>query len=160
METPEAQLPPEVLPDTPTTQPESSRRGVVVGVVLGVVVILGLLITALVLLLHPNTDAEYVARIRDVFIIIMAFQSLLIGFVLVILIIQIARLTNLLQNEIKPILDSTNQTISTLRGTTTFLSDNMVEPVIRLNEIRAGLGQVLSFLGLVRNVHRNDRKGG
>lgn len=131
-----------------------------VGVVLGVVVILGLLITALVLLLHPNTDAEYVARIRDVFIIIMAFQSLLIGFVLVILIIQIARLTNLLQNEIKPILDSTNQTISTLRGTTTFLSDNMVEPVIRLNEIRAGLGQVLSFLGLVRNVHRNDRKGG
>jgi len=78
----------------------------------------------------------------------MAFESLLIGAVLVILIIQLARLTNLLQNEIKPILDSTNETVSTLRGTTVFLSNNLSEPLIKLNEYFAGFMKLLDILGI------------
>ena len=61
-----------------------------------------------------------------------------------------ARLINLLQNEIKPILYSTNETVSTLRGTAAFLSDNLAEPVIKLNEYLAGFMQALAVLGLVR----------
>jgi hypothetical protein len=45
---------------------------------------------------------------------------MLTGLALTILIIQIARLTNLLENEVKPILNSTNETVSNLRGTTKF----------------------------------------
>ena len=105
----------------------------------------------LVFLLSPGlSSGETVARIRDVFIIIMAFESLLIGAVLVILIFQMARLTNLLQNEIKPILDSTNETVSTLRGTSRFLSDNLAEPVIRLNEYAAGLQKLLEMFGITK----------
>jgi len=78
----------------------------------------------------------------------MALESLLIGAVLVILIVQVARLTNLLQNEIKPILDSTNETVSTLRGTTEFLSDNLVQPVIKLNEYIAAVQRLLELLGI------------
>jgi hypothetical protein len=91
------------------------------------------------LLASPRTDT---ARVRDIFIIFMALESLLIGLVLIILVIQLARLINLLQNEIKPIMDSTNETVSTLRGTATFLSDNLVEPVIKLNEYLAGFKQL------------------
>jgi hypothetical protein len=105
------------------------------------------LIASIWALTLPSTDT---AKIRDIFIIFMALESLLMMLVLVILIVQIARLINLLQNEIKPILDSTNETVSTLRGTTTFLSDNLVEPVIKLNEYTAGLQQLLSVLGLLR----------
>lgn len=122
--------------------PNESRqqRGLIVGLVAGVIIVLALTITALVYLLSPGlTSAETVARIRDVFIIILAFESLLIGAVLVILIIQLARLTNLLQNEIKPILDSTNQTVSNLRGTSQFLSDSLAEPVIKINAYVAAL---------------------
>ena len=67
-----------------------------------------------------------------------------------VLVIQVANLINLLQNEIKPILDSTNETVSTLRGTTEFLSDNVVEPVIKMNEYFAGLQQALKVIGLAR----------
>jgi amino acid permease len=138
-----------VKPELPSEELRKQRR-IVISITIGVVLVLAILVTCLVFLLHPNTDAEYVARIRDVFIIIMALESLLVGVVLVVLIIQMARLTNLLQNEIKPILESTNETISTLRGTSQFLSDNLVEPVVKLNEYSAGIQKLIELLGLIR----------
>jgi hypothetical protein len=77
---------------------------------------------------------------------------LILGFVLVLLIVQLARLINLLQNEIRPILESTNETSRTLRGTAVFLSDNLTEPVIKLNESLASLQR---FLELIRPGKRN-----
>ena len=95
--------------------------------IVGGVIVLGLLITGFIFLINPNlTSYETVARLRDISIILLAIESLFIGLALIILIIQIARLTNLIENEVKPILDSTNETVSNLRGTTRFLSDNLV----------------------------------
>jgi hypothetical protein len=127
-----------------------SRKLTTIAIIVVGLIILGLLITGLVFLLHPNTPELYVARIRDIFIIIMALESLIIGLILFILIFQIARLINLLQNEIKPILDSTNDTVSTLRGTSIFLSENLVQPVIKLNEYLAGLTKLVSLLGFIK----------
>ena len=127
------------------------QRLTIVGIVLLVIILLGLLVTGLIFLISPGlTTIETVSRLRDVFIILMALESLLIGLALTILIIQIARLTNLLENEVKPILDSTNDTISNLRGTTKFLSDNLVEPVIRLNEILAVFQRMTNILKLTK----------
>ena len=110
-----------------------------VGLIIGAVVILGLLITGLIFLVQPGTDT---ARVRDIFIIFMALEFLLIGIVMIILIVQLARLTLLLQNEIKPILDSTNETANTLKGTTLFLSERLVEPVLKMNQYLAGLSRL------------------
>jgi hypothetical protein len=143
-ETPVPQLP----SPAPSPEEKRSQRQTQIGIAVGVIAVLALLIGGLVFLFVA--PAETTARVRDIFIIIMAFESLLIGFVLVILILQIAKLTNLLQNEIKPILDSTNETVSTLRGTTQFLSDNLVAPVIKMNEYTAAIREVLSLIGLVR----------
>ncbi|MBE9523987.1 MAG: hypothetical protein IMY76_02740 [Chloroflexi bacterium] len=119
------------------------QRKVIFGIVLGAVCLLAIIIVGVVFLLNPGTDT---GRFRDIFIIFMALESLVIGLVLIILIVQLARLINLLQNEIKPIIASTNETVNTLRGTSRFLSDNMVEPVIKLNEYLAGLQQVFRFV--------------
>ena len=134
---------------TATKAELQAQKRTMIAMVIGVVVLLLLTIAFFVYLISPGfSTAETVARIRDVFIIVMAFESLLIGGVMVLLIIQIARLTNLLQNEIKPILDSTNQTVSTLRGITQFVSDNLSEPVIKLNEYIAALQKLVELLGL------------
>jgi len=90
------------------------------------------------------------ANIRDIFIIFMAFESLVIGAALVVLIIQIASLINLLQNEVKPILEATNETVNTLRGTSAFLSENLVEPVIKLNSYLAGFRRIFELFGIKR----------
>ena len=70
----------------------------------------------------------------------------MIGVVLVILITQLAILINLIQNEIKPILQATNETVNTLKGTTAFVSDHLAEPVIKLNEYLAGLSKLVEVL--------------
>lgn len=135
---------------------EEEQKKMMIGIIIGVVLIVLLTVAFIIYLM--TAPASMTARIRDIFIIFLALQSLLIGVVLIILIIQVAKLTNLLQNEIKPILDSTNETVSNLRGTTMFLSDNLVEPVMKANEYTASLRQLLATIGLVRGVSkRNDK---
>ncbi|MBT3322445.1 MAG: hypothetical protein HN392_09190 [Anaerolineae bacterium] len=124
------------------------QRKMAVIAIFFVLLILGGVIGAVIALLNPSTPTE---KIRDIFIIFMAFESLVIGAALVILILQIASLMNLLQNEIKPILDATNETVHTLKGTTTFISENIAEPVIKLNTSLAGLQRVLEVLGIKKN---------
>ena len=121
---------------------EPQSTGKKAALIIGGLLILSLVVVGLVLLLQPGTDT---GRVRDIFIIFMALEFLLIGGVMIILIIQLARLTLLLQNEIKPILESTNETANTLRGTTAFLSEHLVEPVLKLNQYLAGLNKILSF---------------
>jgi hypothetical protein len=146
---PEGELPPEPQELTP------EQRQAMIVVIIVVIFIAALIFGSILWLAYQ--PAERVAHIRDIFIIWMAIMSLLISVALVILMIQLARLINLLQNEIKPILDSTNETVSHLRGTTVFLSDNLTEPVIKANTYFAGFAQFLSTLGLVRRASRTSR---
>lgn len=114
--------------------------------IVAVLVLLIILIAGVVLLVRAGPQTT--EQVRDIFIIFMALESLVIGVALVILVIQLATLTNLLQNQIKPILDSTSETANTLKGTAKFLSDNLTEPVIKLNEYIAvfkEFGNMLNF---------------
>lgn len=131
-----------VPPAEPEKPPRSNSRIWVVVVI--AVVIIALIVTGIVLLAIAPEGTT--ARVRDIFIIFMALESLVLGAGLVILIIQVATLINLLQNEIKPILDSTHETVNTLRGTTEFLSNNMVEPVMKLNEYLAGFRKFFEII--------------
>ncbi|HEX2557569.1 MAG TPA: hypothetical protein VHK86_04545 [Nitrososphaera sp.] len=120
------------------------RQMIIIGSI-GAVVLLVAILAIGIWLIQPGTPTD---KIRDVFIIFMALESLIIGGALVVLIVQIAMLMNLLNNEIKPMLEATNETISTLRGTTQFLSENLVEPVIKLNSYVAGLQKMLDIFNL------------
>lgn len=133
---------------------EARQRRMVIGLVIIGIILVVLILASTIYLMQPTTNTE---KIRDVFIIWMALESMLLTLVLIILVIQLARLINLLQNEVKPILDSTNETVSYLRGTSTFLSQNMVEPVIKMNEYLAGLTQLLVVLRLTKKPPRTSR---
>lgn len=133
------------LPENPEAElPAESNRGKVILVVLGIVLLVGLTVAGIVFLF--KVGAEQTSHIRDVFIIFMALESLIIGAALVILIVQLSILINLLQNEIKPIIDSTNETVNTIRGTASFISDNLSEPVIKLNEYVAYISKFVEIL--------------
>ena len=75
-------------------------------------------------------------------------KKILIGVALVVLIVQLASLINLLQNEVRPILNATSEAVNTLRGTAEFLGENVVEPVIKLNGYLAGLKRMLELMGI------------
>jgi len=84
--------------------------------------------------------------VRDLAIILLALESLVIGVVLVVLILEIRSLAKLLREEIKPILDSADETVRTVRGTTTFVSDTFVNPMIRVSGFASGVLQALRIL--------------
>ena len=136
----------ELSEDTKTST--AKTRWVVVGIVVITLAILAGIITMVVGL--SDQPPEYTARIRDIFIIMMAVEFLIIGVALVVMIIQLAALINLLQNEVKPILNSTRETVANLKGTTKFLSDNMVEPVIKLNEYLAGIKKLVDMVNIFK----------
>jgi hypothetical protein len=128
-------------------QPDTERRqkAILTTIIVGVVLLLVLLGVAIYFLLQPATPTD---KIRDVFIIVVALESLVIGVALIVLIVQLASLINLLQNEIRPILNATSDTVNTLRGTAEFLGENVVEPVIKLNGYLAGLYRMLELMGV------------
>ena len=112
----------------------------IAGGVIFVVVVLIALVLATVVMLKDPAQTE---TIRDIVIIFLAAESVVFGLVLVIFIVQVARLTALIENELRPILELTNETLGTLRGTTQFLSRNMVSPVIRVNSTVAAIRRAL-----------------
>jgi hypothetical protein len=90
-------------------------------------------------------------NVRDVAIIVLAIESIVVGAALVFLVFQVRSLIRLLQDEIKPLLDSANTTASTVRGTTTFISEKVVKPVVSAASIfaavKGGLRSVAQWLG-------------
>ena len=119
------------------------QRTLKVVLILFVILIVTGIVFAVIGLLQ---DSATTTKIRDIFIIFMAFESLIIGAALVVLVIQFASLINLIQNEVKPIMEPTTETVNTLRGTTAFLSENMVEPVIKLNSYLAGFKKLTNLV--------------
>jgi hypothetical protein len=140
-----AELPPGLTP----LQKEQIRRQrmiIITLIIIGVILVVAI-IASLIYLTQPGTDT---ARIRDIMIIFMAFEMMILGVAMVILMVQLATLINLLQNDLKPIIDATSETANTLRGTAIFLSNNLSEPVIKLNEYASGLYRFMELLGLAR----------
>lgn len=152
MATPDPTTQPQLTPEQLAAQREVERqqRNTIIGAGVVLLVILAGIIWAIISLMNPNTPVELVARIRDIFLIFMALVSLLIGFALIVLIVQVASLINLLQNEVRPILQATTETVNNLRGTAEFLGENVVGPVIKLNGYLAGLQRVIELMGIKR----------
>lgn len=131
---------------TRATDKKSSKH---IGLIIVGILLLIAIIAGFAALAASSTDTT--ARVRDIFIIFMALESLVIGAALIILIVQLAILINLLNNEVRPIIKSTNQTVNTLRGTVQFLSDNLSDPVIKMNEILAGMRKFFDIIRPGRN---------
>lgn len=114
--------------------------------IVGIIILVALLVGSGFAVAAMLRSPERTEVIRDIVIIFMAAEALIIGLALVLLIVQIARLTALIQNEIRPILLSTQETLDTVRGTTAFLSNNLVNPVIKANSSLAVVRRVLDLL--------------
>lgn len=152
MATPDPTYQPQLTPEQLAAQREAERQqrnAIIIAGTLLLLILVGI-IWAIIALMNPNTPVELVGRIRDIFLIFMALVSLLIGVALIVLIVQVASLINLLQNEVRPILQATTETVNNLRGTAEFLGENVVQPVIKLNGYLAGLQRVIELMGIKR----------
>ncbi len=150
----------------PEPENEKKERGWYFWPLVGLAALLGVFVVGLVvallvaLLANPDDAANWVGIIRDLFIIVLAMEGMLMGLALIVLVLQVAALVNLLQNEIQPIVDNANETVSTVRGTAQFMSQNVVEPVVKYSALAAGIGGLLrEAFGLRRTLRAAERDG-
>ncbi|MFN3705644.1 MAG: hypothetical protein ACK4WM_06600 [Thermoflexales bacterium] len=114
-------------------------------VVLLVAVVVLLVLVGVVVFLASNPART--ANIRDIVLILSAVGlivvNLAVGLLLVLLIFRLQLLVRLLITELIPLIrevgQDLRQTARTVRGTATFLSDQVAQPTIRLASFLAGL---------------------
>jgi len=90
-----------------------------------------------------------IAIVRDVAIIVLAVESIVIGIILALLLWQVRSLMRLLQDEVKPILDDARETAGTVKGTTKLVSETLVTPAVRISSFVSGVRRTAELvLGL------------
>jgi len=143
----------ETNPDLPPPVPEPSGTGinrrVVLAASLAVLVVL-LVVGAFALMVRTGTTDVF----RDISIILLAVVMMVIGLLLLVLVYQLAMLTKMLNEEIKPLLQNLQETASTARGTTVFLSEHVVQPVIGAAGTMAGFARIVGLLSELGRVWR------
>lgn len=125
----------------------------------GVIVLLFVIGLLFALFSDVEATAPRIQIIRDVFIIIMSLEFILIIAALAVLILQIARIVNLLQSEVKPVIDNAKETVNTAKGTVEFVGSNVSEPVVKTSAFLAGAGVFVREAGGLRRAIRRNGKG-
>jgi hypothetical protein len=87
-----------------------------------------------------------VETIRDFSIIFLALSTIVTQVILVLLLLEIRTLSKMLRENIYPILQSADETVRTVRGTSVFVSDNVVSPVVRISSVAAGVSEALRVI--------------
>lgn len=119
----------------------TTKRKILIGVAVVVVIALIALITWF-LYTHPG----FTATSSKLAIIILALVLLIMNISMIFMLWQIIRLIDFLLTELKPVLNSVQQTSQTVRGTAEFVSDEVSNPIIDVSAKAAGIRGSLRFI--------------
>jgi hypothetical protein len=112
--------------EQPITMTEAERqmrrRMVLIGIGIAVIAVLILLGFAAMI------AAGVIDEVRDILIILLATESLVIGGVTLFLLYQVIMLVTLLREELIPLIQSAQETVNSARGTTVYVSRKIVVP--------------------------------
>lgn len=91
--------------------------------------------------------------VRDLAIVVLAIESIVIGILLLITLRQIRKLVSLLRDEIAPMLKAANDTARTMRGTANVMSKSVVKPLVQVSSYTSGTMQALrTLMGIRRSL--------
>ncbi len=132
---------------------QRSRGGIPRGVLIALVVFAFLIILGLALWIYASVQVypiQGLATLRDVAIVILALESILVTFMMLVIVILLWDLLAVVQRDLIPLLRSTlesaEETAQTVQGTTTFVSEYFIAPLIKLASTLAGVQALLRAL--------------
>lgn len=92
--------------------------------------------------------------VRDIAIVLLAIESLVVGVLLAILLVQLRALIRMLREEVEPLLDSAGDTARRVQGTVGLVTDTVVTPLVRVSSAVAGVREAINAL-----IYFKRRKG-
>ncbi len=133
---------------------QQSRGGIPKGLLVAFVVFGFLIVLGLALWIYAavrDYPIQGLAALRDVAIVILALESVLVMFIMLVIVILLWDLLAVIQRDLIPLLRSTlesaEETAHTVQGTTTFVSEYFIAPLIRLSSTLAGIQTTVGALG-------------
>lgn len=121
-------------------------RNILIGFTLFSVVLVGGLVAVAVFAVGSDGFAAVVEVTRNMLIIFVALGMLLAWTAFTLMLVQFARLANLVQAEMKPIVASSAEAVDTIRGTAKFVSQTVTEPIMQVNAAAAGAKQAFDLM--------------
>jgi len=118
-------------PEARTSMDPRAKKMIFI-VSIAVLVIVALLVVAGFFLYSRPQATTF---LRDIAVIILAFETLVVIFFLGVVTVLLIYVILTLEREIKPVLNATSETVHTVRGTTTFVSDTVVSPIMKAASI-------------------------
>jgi hypothetical protein len=88
--------------------------------------------------------------LKDVVIILVAFSSIAVLILLALLVLQVMSLVRHVRAEAKPLIDETQKTVQTVRGTSSFIGSELVRPLIATVSVVRGVQRGLQVMGDLR----------
>jgi len=89
--------------------------------------------------------------LKDVLIILAALASIVVLVLLALLVLQVLDLVKQVKKETKPLIEETQKTIQTVRGTSTFVGQELVTPLITAVSAVSGVQRALQVLTDMRS---------
>ena len=128
----------------------------VLGGVIAIIFVVGLL---LAFSGELEITALRIQYIRNLFMIVIGLEGMLIIGSIAVLIVQITRLVNMLKRDVQPVLTTAQETVNTAKGTVEFVGDNTVRPIIRASAFMSGVGVVFRDVGGIRRAIKRTKNG-
>lgn len=107
-----------------------------------------------------EVTALRIQYIRNIFMVVLGLEGILIIGSIAVLTVQITRLVNMVKRDVKPVLTRAQETVNTAKGTVEFVGDNIVRPVIRTSAFLSGLRVVIRDMGGIRRAIRRSKQNG
>jgi len=107
---------------TTDAERQMRRRMTLIGIGIAIIAVVILLAFAVMI------AAGVIGEVRDVVIILLATESLIIGGVTLFLLYQMIMLVTLLREELIPLIQSAQETVNSARGTTVYVSRKIIVP--------------------------------
>jgi hypothetical protein len=135
--------------------PMDPRAKTMIFIVIAAVVVIGLALLGAGYFLYWRPDMT--TFLRDVAIIVLAFETLMVIFFLGVMTVLLIYVILTLEREIKPVLNATSETVYTVRGTTTFVSDTVVSPIMSVASMVGAVKGAAQAIAALRPKSRGKR---
>ena len=118
----------------------------------GVLVVIALLFPIFVLIFQP----QWLPNLRDTSIIYVSLFMCVGAILFIVTTALIGLIAFMIRDHIVPALEKADETIQTVRGTTTFVSESVVAPIIKVAGAAAGARAMIQTL-MRRNPPKSDK---
>jgi hypothetical protein len=126
---------------------------------LGAIILLLFLIGVVLAIVTPvEATGARLSYIRNILIIVVVLEGIVIIGAISTLIVQVTRLVNMLQRESLPILRDARQAVREAKGTVGFVSETTTAPIIRAGAFLAGVRVFVREVGGIRRAVRRTVK--